>query len=99
MAAFATSREPKINGRGFARPAPTCLSFAPRDNIIKNIGFQIWEVGVLIKQGWKRGNENKEMTVGLDKNCFLFYLHFFSFMLTIFTNFLPIFVKEIPIFL
>ena len=30
--AFATSHEPKINRRGFSRPALTCLLFVPRDN-------------------------------------------------------------------
>ena len=38
--------EPKINMRGFARPALTCLQFAPR-------GFQIWGScqGLVVEQG------------------------------------------------
>ena len=36
--------EPIINRRGFARPALTCLPFAPRDNNYYKMVSQIWEV-------------------------------------------------------
>ena len=42
--ALATSREPIINRRGFARPVLTCLPFAPRDNNYYKMVSQIWEV-------------------------------------------------------